>query len=139
MKHFNLFFAIPVLFMFNIFFQVHSIQETYNLMHGIFIQIYLLGSKLKNKNNLSSNSLKIKKMKLEKVTRRYLNQFSNVQNTIENNAKQFITNQEKEIKNYGAIYLSDDGSKYQLTNDKNFNHGKKVVELNFQKTVSEKG
>jgi len=78
-------------------------------------------------------------MKSKKVTRRYLNQFSDVQNTIDNNAKQFISNQENEIKNYGAIYLSNDGGKYHLTNDKNFNHGKKVVELNFQKTVSEKG
>lgn len=88
-------------------------------------------------------------MKLSKSNRfkslrnnkRYMNELTKIQSTFENkNSKNFFANEEPEIKEYGAIYMSNDGKHYEITNDKTFeSSGKKVVELHFHKTLYEKG
>ena len=102
--------------------------------------------KLRAKNNnynsntvqsLSSNSEKNKKIKIMRNQRSYLNEFSKVQDNIKNN--NFILNENIEIKNYGAVYMNQNDNSFELTNDKNFNKGNRVVELHFQKTLFEKG
>lgn len=70
--------------------------------------------------------------------RSYLNEFSQVQNAIQNSEKSLINNENIEIKNYGAIFTKDNGNSFELTN-KESTQGKKVIELHFQKTLFEKG
>jgi len=71
----------------------------------------------------------------------YLNEFSRLQYTIENNNlnNNFIQNEEAEIKDFAAIFSTNNGASYKLTNDKNFKEGKIIVELHFHNTIYQKG
>ncbi len=84
---------------------------------------------------------KTNRFKSQRVNRRYLTELSKMQSTFQtNNNKNFFANEEPEIKEYGAIYMTDDGKNFEITNNKNFKtSGKKVVEMHFQKTLFEKG
>ena len=86
-------------------------------------------------------SEKANRFKSQRVNRRYLTELSKMQSTFRNkNNNKFFSNEEPEIKEYGAIYMSNDGNNYEITNDKNFQtSGKKVVEMHFHKTLFEKG
>jgi len=84
--------------------------------------------------------VKAERIKTLRVNKRYLTELSKVQNTFQNSNKNFFMNEEPEIKEYGAIYMSNDGKNFEITNDKSFKtSGKKVVELHFHKTLFEKG
>ena len=55
------------------------------------------------------------------------------------NGKDFLLEEKTEIKEYGAVYVTNGGKNFKLSNDKNYKNGKKIVELNFQKTLFQKG
>jgi hypothetical protein len=95
--------------------------------------------------SISSKSVKAKSFmnKSQRVNSKYLSELYKIQSSFQNeNNKNFFSNEEPEIKDYGAVYMSTDGKSFEITNDRNFKasaSGKKVVELNFQKTLFEKG
>lgn len=71
--------------------------------------------------------------------RRYLTEFTRLQKSMLG-TKNFLLNEDIEINEYGAVYLTHDGTNYELINNSNNEKiGKKIVELNFQKTQFEKG
>lgn len=84
--------------------------------------------------------MRANRLKSLRVNKRYLSEITKFQNSFNNKNKNFFSNEEPEIKDYGAIYMSNDGKNFEITNDKNFKaSGKKVVEMHFHKTLFEKG
>jgi hypothetical protein len=77
--------------------------------------------------------------KNRRSSRKNLNDFTRMQNTLDNHDKKLILDEEKEIKNYGAIYVSQDGKTFHLTNDSNYKNGNKVAEMTFHKVLFQKG
>jgi hypothetical protein len=68
-----------------------------------------------------------------------LNDFTKIRFDVVEKNHNFVNNENLEIKNYGAIFMSIDDKNFILTNDVNYNRGKKVVELHFHNTLFEKG